>query len=202
MWFLSSWQLRLDPYQAADGMCLLPVNLGVGHPWFNEMTTLIAYFSHTGNTKCIAGAIAELCEADVEQIEETIARKGFFGYFSAGRDAWRKRASQIRPAESNPSTYDLVTVGTSVWAWSLSPPVRSYLMTYGAQMKRVAFFCTEGGSGAEGVFRQMAELCGKQPIATLVVTEDELKRADYAGKVRLFTVSLAENSSEPQSRPA
>ena len=158
------------------------------------MATLITYFSHTGNTKRVAETIAEVCEADVEQIEETRTRKGFFGYLAAGRDAWRKRSSEIQPMKHDPGTYDLVIVGTPVWAWNLTPPVRKYLATNGGQMNRVAFFCTQGGSGAEGVFKQMAELCGKQPVATLVVTEGELKEADYKARVRSFAESLSQDA--------
>ena len=156
------------------------------------MTTLIAYFSGTGNTKHVAETIAELCQADIERIEEMRPRKGFFGYLAAGRDAWRNRASEIRAAKIDPASYDLVVVGTPVWAWNLTPAVRSYLEQHGERMKRVAFFCTQGGSGAEGVFKQMAELCDKRPIATLAVTEREVKQADYAAKVRSFTESLSE----------
>ena len=163
------------------------------------MTTLITYFSHTGNTKRIAEAIAEHCPADLEQITEVTPRSGFLGYLTAGRDAWRKTASEIRPVKTEPGNYDLVIVGTPVWAWNLTPPVRNYLQKFGEQFERVAFFCTQGGSGAEAVFKQMAELCGKQPIATLVVTEGEFKQADYTTKVRSFTESLSDIKSKPQS---
>jgi flavodoxin len=158
---------------------------------FRIMTVLVSYFSHTGHTKLIADAIAELCQADVERIEEVKPRKGVLGYFTAGRDAWRKRASEIRPVERDPATYDLVVVGTPVWAWNLSPAVRTYLTAHGDRVTRIAFFCTQGGSGAEGVFKQMQELCGQRPVATLAIAEGEVKKNDYAAKVRSFVESLA-----------
>lgn len=154
------------------------------------MKTLLAYFSHTGHTERIARAITEDCPADVERIEEVAAREGFWRYFLAGRDAWRKRKVEIKPVKFDPDVYDLVIVGTPVWAWNLTPAMRTYLETYGGRLKRVAFFCTEGGAGAEGVFKQMADLCGKDPVATLVVTEPELKKADYSEKVKAFASSL------------
>ena len=76
----------------------------------------------------------------------------------------------------------------------ITPAVRNYLATCGAQMKRVAFFCTQGASGAEGAFAQMAELCGKQPAASLVVTEGELKQPDYADNVRSFAEPLSKKA--------
>ncbi len=158
------------------------------------MATLVTYFSHTGNTKRIAEIIAEVCDADVERIEETTTRKGFFGYLAAGRDALTKRSSEVKPPKHDPASYDLVVIGSPVWAWSLTPPVRNYLTMYGGQLKRVAFFCTQGGSGAEGVFKQMAELCSKQPVATLVVTEGELKQNDCVANVRSFAESLSKDA--------
>lgn len=156
----------------------------------NTMTVLITYFSHTGNTKRIADAIAEHCHADVERIEEVKLRKGVFGYLTAGRDAWKKHTSEIRPVKIDPGYYDLVVVGTPVWAWNLTPAVRAFLAVHGAHIKRVAFFCTQGGSGADGVFKQMAELCGQEPAATLALTEDEVKKNNYTAKVRAFAKAL------------
>jgi flavodoxin len=157
---------------------------------FNKMTVLITYFSYTGNTKRIADAIAEQCQADVERIEEVKLRKGVFGYLTAGRDAWKKRTSEIRRVESDPGNYDLVVVGTPVWAWNLTPAVRAFLAVHGAHIKRVAFFCTQGGSGADGVFKQMAELCGQEPIAALALTEGDVRKNNYAAKVRAFAKAL------------
>ena len=39
-------------------------------------------------------------------------------------------------------------LGTPVWFWSLSSPVRSWLEANPLRGKRFAFFCTMGGSGA------------------------------------------------------
>ena len=51
---------------------------------------------------------------------------------------------------------------------------------------QIAFFCTEGGSGGARLFRQLQTLCGKAPVATLEITEGELKSGDYATKVHEF----------------
>ena len=68
--------------------------------------------------------------------------------------------------------------------------MRAYLTQQGARCKRVALFCTQGGAGAERALRQMSELCGREPVATLVVSERDFKAGDVqdkvAGFVRLF----------------
>ena len=154
------------------------------------MKTLVVYYSHSGNTKQVAEEIAKNSGADIEAIAPAQAIKGVFGYIAAAAAAWRKRPSDIQPVKYDPSAYDLIIIGTPVWAWSLAPAVRRYLELYGGRLRRVAFFCTQGGSGAEGVFKQMAELCGKQPEATLIVNEQELKQAEHTAKARAFIQAL------------
>jgi len=70
----------------------------------------------------------------------------------------------------DPSIYDLIIVGTPVWAWSVSSPVRAYLLANKPRLPSVAFFCTLGGAGADRAFGQMQELAGKRPIGCLSLT--------------------------------
>jgi hypothetical protein len=51
--------------------------------------------------------------------------------------------------------------------------VRSWLERYPLR-RRVAFFCTMGGSGAGRVFATMSELAGSEPAATLALLEKDL----------------------------
>jgi flavodoxin len=158
---------------------------------------LVAYFSLTGHTREIAQAVAMACHADIEAIREVRQRGGFLGYMRSGYEATRKRTAAIHPAEKDPGGYDLVVLGTPVWSWNLSSPMRAYLAEHGPTLKTVAFFCTEGGSGGERIFRQMAGLCGKTPVATLIVTEPEIKKTRYADKVAAFCRALAEAADAP-----
>ena len=42
------------------------------------------------------------------------------------------------------------------------------------KFKRFAFFCTMGGSGASRVFAAMRQLTGREPLATLALTDSEV----------------------------
>ena len=150
------------------------------------MKILLTYFSHTGNTQKIAKAIAAKYDADIEQIKETDDRVGVSGYLAAGRDALFKRHGSIQSAHKDPAQYDLTILGTPIWAWSVSPPVRTYINEHKSSFNQVAFFCTEGGSGGKRAFQQMADLIGKQPVATLEITEPELKAGTDLEKLGKF----------------
>jgi len=69
------------------------------------------------------------------------------------------------------SNYDLVIVGTPVWASNVSTPVRTYLSQNRGLLPRVAFFCTMGGRGSERALRKMEEISGARPVARLALRE-------------------------------
>ena len=148
--------------------------------------TLVVYYSRTNHTHKIAELIAQGVGANIERIFDAESREGAFGYLRSGREAMFQRSGPIQPVREDPSHYDLIILGSPVWSWSLSPPMRSYATAQKDKFKRVAFFCTEGGSGGARLFGQLQTLCGKKPAATLEVTEGELKSGDYASKVQEF----------------
>ena len=69
--------------------------------------------------------------------------------------------------------------------------MRGYVIAQKHKFRRVAFFCTEGGSGGARLFRQLQTLCDKPPVATLEVTEGELKSGVYAGKCQEFVRQIS-----------
>jgi flavodoxin len=151
---------------------------------------LLVYFSRSGNTRIIAEAIAAICSADIERIEEARSRSGIFGYFRSAREALGQRIVEIRPPGKNAADYDVVILGTPVWAGNLSSPMRAYLIAQRGRLNRVAFFCTQGGSGAENVFQQMAELCQQAPLARLAVNVRDIRRRQYSEKLQNFRTTL------------
>lgn len=154
------------------------------------MNALVIYYSRSGNTRKAGEAVAQALAADTEELLETKDRSGLSGYLRAGGDAMLKREAAIKQLGKSVDAYDLVVVGTPIWAFTVAPPVRALLSRQGSRMARVAFFCTMGGSGAKRAFREMADLCGKQPVATLALTEKELARG-IAPQVEAFTTRLA-----------
>ncbi len=152
---------------------------------------LIVYFSRTGYTRRIAEEIAAACGADIEPIQDVRARSGIWGYLRSGREAWRKRLIDIQPPTKRPSDYDLVVLGTPVWAGNICSPVRAYVAAHQENFMQVAFFCTQGGSGADKVLHDMAELCGRRPVASVALNDEEIKKGRYAEKLKQFLALVA-----------
>ena len=162
------------------------------------MKTLVIYFSRTGHTQKIAEAIAAKYGSDIERIKEVNDRFGVSRYLAAGRDAMFQRHGSLQPTDKNPAQYDLIFLGTPIWAWNLTPPMRAYIAGHKSKLNQVAFFCTEGGAGGKRAFRQMADLIGKQPVATLEVTESDLGTGADKEKLNTFyrTINLQTGGSD------
>ncbi len=154
------------------------------------MDTLVVCYSRTGRTHNLAYRIALEMDAPLDDIAERVSRRGLLGYLRSSREAWFRGRPAILASSHDPGEYDLVVIGTPVWNWSLSGPVRSYLVEHAPRLPRVAFFCTMGGSGSGRVFRQMQEAAGKAPVATFARTDAQLAAADLDGAVKAFASRL------------
>lgn len=151
------------------------------------MKTLVVYYSRTGTTKKVGERIAEKLGADIEEIKDTINRMGVKGYLISGRDAMKKRLTKLEAVKFNPAEYDLVVVGTPIWSWNLSVPIRTYISEQKDNFKdKVAFFCTMGGSGDKKAFSEMENIIGKKPEATLALKTVEVARSHFFKKVKEF----------------
>ncbi len=150
--------------------------------------TLVVYFSQGSATKRVAEDLALVYGADTERIIEKKARAGgFFGFMGAGADSSMGRATPIQAPKADPSAYDRVIVCTPVWAWRLSPPVRSWLKLMKGRLPRAAFVEVSAGTAPEKIVAMMEAASGKKADAYAGFVQgdfDEGNRAAYLGKIR------------------
>ncbi len=149
------------------------------------MKCLVVYYSRTGNTRELAKEICNEIKADSEEIIDTKKRSGPLGYMRAGRAGSAKLLTTIKDIKKDVTSYELVIVGTPIWAWNMSAPIRTFLTEYGTKIRSVAFFNTNGGNPGT-IFRDMEELCKRQPISTLSVTDKELKNGKHKNQLKKF----------------
>jgi menaquinone-dependent protoporphyrinogen IX oxidase len=149
---------------------------------------LVVYFSRTGTTRSVAAALSKILACDLEEIFESKSRLGFLGYWRSIFEARGQQGSQILPIRKNPSDYDLAIIGTPVWAWSLSSPVRAYLTQNASRLKDVAFFCTMGSAGGTATFAQMSAIINKTPRATFLHSQAD--SADLSQPLARFVYEL------------
>jgi len=153
------------------------------------MKSLVVFYSRTGNTKIVAEALAAALGADIETIVSDTQGTGM-GQLVV-RTLFKTRA-RIGATKNDASLYDLVLVGTPVWARNVSGPVRTYLDLNKSKLKSVAFFCTYGGSGSEKALKTMEKICGKTAVGKLDVLESDVKSTDYIRDVKSFAARILE----------
>src|SRR3989338_8550287 len=104
------------------------------------MKALIVYYSRTGTTKKVAEELADRLKADKEEIIDKKNRKGPIGYMIAGKDAMRKKLTKINELKKNPENYDLLVIGTPIWAFTMVPAIRTFLIKIKNYNKKIALF--------------------------------------------------------------
>ncbi len=156
---------------------------------------LVVYYSRSGTTRKVAQALAMALQCDSEEIVETRSRNGMLGYLRSVIEARRKVPARIASSARDPSTYDLIVVGTPVWAWSVSSPVRAYMIANKAKFPALAFFCTLGGAGSDKAFAQMQDLAGKSAVASLAVTARDLASGADRARLSAFVESLRQQGA-------
>ncbi|MFO7626333.1 MAG: flavodoxin, partial [Candidatus Fermentibacteraceae bacterium] len=116
------------------------------------------FYSMDGNTRLVANTIARAAKADVLELvpEKEISARGFTRYLWGGKSVLMREKPALKPLTLDPAGYDMFFLGTPVWAWSMSPPLSTFLSRYSFSGKRVALFCCHGG-GPGKVFRKMRE---------------------------------------------
>jgi menaquinone-dependent protoporphyrinogen IX oxidase len=164
-------------------------------------TTLVVYHSRTGHTRRVAEALAKRLDADLEEIVTDTPREWLTGYALCALEAMTQCTPDLKRARHDPAHYERVLIGTPVWCWSLSSPVRAWVRRHPLGKAKLAFFCTMGGSGAERVFAQLEEACARAPEATLALTEQQPSQ-DIEPALDRFIAALERPTSAKGARKA
>lgn len=119
---------------------------------------LCIYYSRTGNTKKAMEEIGQALEAEVVQISDAVERSGWRGLLRCGMDAMRKETAPLLHFETDKplEKYQLVILGTPIWAGRCSAVIRSFLKTNGKRLHSVAYVVTRSSDAKfQEVYRQM-----------------------------------------------
>ncbi|WP_350342648.1 flavodoxin [Proteinivorax tanatarense] len=111
--------------------------------------TLVVYYSLDGNCKLVAETLADNLdgEVDVVRIEpvKEITGGKFKRYFWGGTQVFMGKEPQIQSINVSVDDYSNIIIGTPVWAWTYSPPIRTFLKENKIKDKNIAMFCCHGG---------------------------------------------------------
>lgn len=150
------------------------------------MKALVVYYSLQGNTKFIADTIAKAIETDILELKpiKTIPKKGFLRYLIGGKQAWKKEKPELVPFDKDPNDYDLIFIGTPVWAWTYSAPCHTFFSTTNIKNKKIAFFCCHAGDKGK-TFIDMENALAENEFLENIDFEEPLKMNKEANEKRV-----------------
>lgn len=132
---------------------------------------LVAYFSASGVTARIAGALAENAGAELYEIRPAVP------YTQADLD-WMNKKSRSSVEMNDPSSrpaladasadiagHDVIFLGFPVWWYTAPTIIKTFLEAYDFSGKTIAPFATSGGSGLGKTAQTLQEVV---PTATVV----------------------------------
>ena len=158
------------------------------------MKSLVVYYSRTGNARFVAETIAAEVGSDVEEVIDQKKRSGVLVYLTGGSDARRGKETKISTPTKSPVGYDLIIVGTPVWAGRPTPAIVTYLKKNDLSGKKVALFFTQGGKKPVAIEQTKAlmpnsEFVGELSLTNPLATKEESEKQIVAWSKTLISAS-------------
>ena len=123
------------------------------------MKVAVIYYSCEGNCVLVADNMKTVFNADTFRIMTMDAKKRY----GAGLMIWgclqvfMKKKPALAPLPVDINAYDLIILGTPVWAGSPAPAMVSFLENAKISGKKIALFCCHGG-GPGAIFAKLRDL--------------------------------------------
>ena len=122
----------------------------------NGKKILIAYFSHSGNTKAVAEKIQDITGGDLFEIKpEKPYPQAYNTVVEIGRKEKENNVFPELADNGNVEGYDIIFLGTPVWWYTMAGPVKTFIKNNNFDGKTIAPFCTHGGGGASSTYTDM-----------------------------------------------
>lgn len=129
------------------------------------MKSIVIYFSFDESTRTLAEAMASSIGADLLRLVPTgeFARTYYHhaenpeqiesapGYNPEREHVWGSESvamnnkPELEPFNFNPDLYEMIIIGTPVWALTYAPPFNTFFEKTNIKGKRIALFCTHQG---------------------------------------------------------
>ena len=157
----------------------------------NDKKVLVAYFSHSGNTRAVAERIAAATGADLFEI---VPQKPYPAEYRAVVDqARREIGADYRPALKtdlpDAGRYDVIYIGSPCWWSTVAPPVATFLAAHDFTGKTLIPFMTHEGSRMGRSETDIRRLCPGATVRSGVPIRGRVRtarrRSEPRGRIRV-----------------
>lgn len=132
----------------------------------NSKKKLVVYFSHSGNTREIAGQIRNAIGCDIIELQP---EKSYPAEYNAVVDQAKKEINDgykpvLKTKVDNMDSYDTIFVGSPCWWATIAPPVATFLSSYNFSGKTIVPFMTHEGSRMGHSVSDIKKLCSESTV--------------------------------------
>jgi flavodoxin len=152
------------------------------------MKTAVIYYSYWGNCALVAEILKTELSADVFRIEtlDDKKRKGISLLFWGGSQVFMGKKPLLKPLSLDIGAYDLIVLGTPVWASTPAPALASFLSKNSITGKKIALFCCHGGGKGNALDKFKTLLSGNTVIGEI----------DFRNPAKMDSAELKQKISE------
>jgi flavodoxin len=152
-----------------------------------DLKKLVIFYSLEGNTRFIAEGIKEITGADLLELKpiKNIDSGKFMKYIWGGRQVITGKKPALKSIDKNPDDYDLIFLGSPIWAGKYAPALGSFLDKTKISGKKVAFFFCHAGGGGNKAFKMLREELKDNEILSVMEFKDPLKNGKEEAKSQL-----------------
>ena len=124
------------------------------------MKTIVIYYGYGNHTRILAEKIKESLKCDILEIKPKVPYSSDYQTVvdETENNLQEKETPEIEDININLDNYEKVILGTPVWWYTITPPVRTFLTKYDLSGKIVYPFATNAG-WLGSTFVEIRELC-------------------------------------------
>jgi flavodoxin len=141
------------------------------------MKTSIIYYSYSGITRGIAEKIQKACRGDLIEVKSKEHYSRLTAYTLGAYRAMKAECDPIEPETIDVTVYDLVIIGTPVWAFKPTPAINAAIAALkGCNGKKAVIYATCGGSAKDTlpIMKKALEAKGVNIVGQYILTKKEI----------------------------
>lgn len=124
------------------------------------MKTIVIYYGYGKHTRSLAEKIKEKLNCDILEIKPKVPYSSDYQTVvnETENNLQERETPEIEDININLDNYEKVILGTPVWWYTITPPIRTFLTKYNLSGKIVYPFATNAG-WLGSTFDEIKELC-------------------------------------------
>jgi flavodoxin len=146
----------------------------------------VIFYSYSGITRGVAEGIRNASGCDLIEVRTKKPYISFSAYTTGVLRSRKMACDPIEPDEIDVSGYDLLIIGTPVWAWKPSPAMNAAVRALqGCEGKMAVIFSTCSNQPGEALPLLSAALAdrGVRVMAEISLDADDTKNPDVGGEL-------------------